>query len=84
VRLDITLDGTVSGALSGQVSVSWAGGAGTSVVNTGSNGKARATVGPFSGPSVTLSVTNVLATDWVYVPSLNQASSSLNVAAPDG
>ena len=84
VRLDITLDGTVGGAYSGQVFISWAGGAGTSVLSTGSNGKARATVGPFSGPSVTLSVANVLAADWTYVPSLNQTPSSVSVAAPDG
>jgi len=84
VRIDITLDGTVDGDYSGQVSISWAGGAGSSVLTTARNGKARATVGPFSGPSVTLSVTNVLATDWAYVPSLNQAGSSLAIAAPGG
>jgi hypothetical protein len=83
VRIDITLDGTVDGDYSGQVSISWAGG-GTSVLNTARKGKARATVGPFSGSSVTLSVTNVLATDWVYVPSLNQAPSSVAIAAPGG
>ena len=84
VRLDITLDGTVDGAYAGQIFISWAGGVGAAVVTTGNNGKARATVGPFSGPSVTLSVTNVLATDWTYVPSLNQAPSSLAIAAPGG
>jgi hypothetical protein len=84
VRIDITLDGTVDGDYSGQVSISWAGGAGSSVLTTAKNGKARATVGPFSGSSVTLSVTNVRATDWVYVPSLNQAPSSLSIAAPGG
>ena len=84
VRIDITLDGTVDGDYSGQVSISWAGGAGSSVLTTARNGKARATVGPFSGPSATLSVTNVLATDWAYVPSLNQAGSSLTIAAPGG
>lgn len=84
VRIDITLDGTVDGDYSGQVSISWAGGAGSSVLTTAKNGKARATVGPFSGSSVTLSVTNVRATDCVYVPSLNQAPSSLSIAAPGG
>jgi hypothetical protein len=82
VRIDVTLKGTIDGSYRSQVFVSWGGGSGSAVLSTGSNGRGRATVGPFSGTSVTLSITEVQATGWDYMPSLNQASSSLSVAAP--
>lgn len=84
VRIDVTLKGTIDGSYRSQVFVSWGGGSGSAVLSTGSNGRGRATVGPFSGTSVTLSITEVQATGWDYMPSLNQASSSLSIAAPGG
>lgn len=84
VRVDVTLGATVAGTYRGQVSVSWSGdGSGSVVLDTGGSGKASATVGPFSGDPVTLRVTNVQAAGWSYMPSLNQAPTTLTIAAPD-
>jgi len=83
VRINVTIKGTIAGSYQGQVFVSWGGGSGSTVISTGNNGRGQATVGPFTGTSATFSVTNVQATGWDYVPSLNQASSSLTVSAPD-
>ena len=84
MRLDVTVGATVAGTYRGQVFVSWSGdGSGSVVLDTGGSGKASATVGPFSASSVTLSITNVQAAGWVYMPSLNQATTTLTIASPD-
>lgn len=84
VRLEVTLGGTVLGTYRGQVFVSWSGdGSGSVVLDTGGSGKASATVGAFSGGPVTLRVTNVQAAGWIYIPSLNQATTTLTIASPD-
>jgi hypothetical protein len=83
-RVDVDVGGTVAATYRGQVFVSWSGdGSGSVVLNTGGSGKASATVGPFTRSPITLTVTDVQAAGWIYVPSLNQTTTSLTIEAPD-
>jgi hypothetical protein len=85
IDLAVTVSGTSGGSYRAQVYISWSGGtSGSTVLTTGGSGNATATIGTFNSDAVTVTITNVQASNWIYRPGLNQASTSLNIQAPDG
>jgi hypothetical protein len=84
INLAVTVSGTSGGSYRAQVYVSWSGGtSGSTVLATGGSGNAAATIGSFNSEAVTVAITNVQASGWMYQPGLNQASTVLKIQAPD-
>jgi hypothetical protein len=84
INLAVTVSGTSGGSYRAQVYISWSGGtSGSTVLTTGGSGNAAATIGSFNSEAVTVTITNVQASSWIYDPGLNQASTTLRIQAPD-
>ena len=84
VRLTIDLGATTDGPRSAGVTVTWSGAeTGEAVLTSGGGGRARDTLGPFTGESITFTITDVQGEGWEYLPELNQASTSVTVEAPE-